>query len=143
MIENKNEAFTLVLMGKPIPRKDHSGTGHHTWDTQSNLKQRMRWELKSQYAGKPLHCMVRVDTIFYFPIPKSKLKRFNANPSYRWLYPKRPDRDNLDKLYNDCLQPYILADDCLIVDGSIRKMYGVEPRVEFTILPLEGIYEVL
>lgn len=137
------DTLILTLQGKPVPRRDHSGTGKYSYDPQAKLKNDLRFLLRAQYHGKPINQMVRVDTYLYFPIPKSKLTKFNRNPEYFKYFAHRPDRDNCDKIYNDVLQPYVLKDDCLIVDGEIKKLYSEQPRVEYHITILGDIYGIL
>lgn len=47
-----------------------------------------------------------------------------------------PDRINLGKLYEDCLQQIVIGNDSKIVDGRVAKFYGENPRTEIYIEPL-------
>ena len=44
-----------------------------------------------------------------------------------------PDWDNFGKTYSDMVQKYLLLNDSLITDGSVKKRYSLKPRVEITI----------
>ncbi|MCI9273995.1 MAG: RusA family crossover junction endodeoxyribonuclease [Clostridiales bacterium] len=69
-----------------------------------------------------------------FPIPKSKSNRIKSEMLAGWIVPtKKPDCDNIIKIICDALNGIAYGDDAQIVDVSIRKIYGSEPRVEVRI----------
>lgn len=69
-----------------------------------------------------------------FPIPKSKSNRIRSEMLVGWIVPtKKPDCDNIIKIICDALNGIAYGDDAQIVDVSIRKIYGSEPRVEVRI----------
>ena len=49
----------------------------------------------------------------------------------------KPDWDNGGKTYSDMIQKHLLLDDCLIVDGRVRKFYSFKPRIELHIEYME------
>ena len=66
-----------------------------------------------------------------FPIPKSKSKKIKAQMREGLVRPTvKPDFDNIGKIYCDSFNGILYADDKLIVDGRIIKIYGEQPRVE-------------
>lgn len=138
-----DKPISITLFGKPIPHKDYSGSGRYSYDSQSTLKDRLRWEVRAQFKGHPLKGPVQVDHTYYFPIPKHKLKRFNQDPHKYQYFTNRPDGDNLNKLYNDILKTLVFDDDCWIVNGNTRKLYDPLPRSVFIITPLGPTYERL
>jgi len=67
------------------------------------------------------------------PIPKSKSSKLDGTPHY-----KRPDNDNLQKMYLDCLQMAgnILTDDSIVSEIHAYKVYSKNPRTEIVIEPI-------
>ena len=75
-----------------------------------------------------------IDIKNYFPIPKSFNKVATLLAELGILRPiTKPDWDNLGKTYSDAIQPWIIQDDALIVDGASHKYYSLKPRVEILI----------
>jgi len=68
------------------------------------------------------------------PIPKSmpKPEREEALAGYL-KHVKKPDVDNLIKLYLDVLSGIVFEDDNCVAIGSAIKVYSVNPRVEMFI----------
>lgn len=71
---------------------------------------------------------------FYMPIPKSMSKRDRVDAVKGHLkHVKKPDVDNLVKLYLDVLSGTALADDNAVSLGTAIKVYSSHPRVEIYI----------
>lgn len=71
---------------------------------------------------------------FYMPIPKSMPKRQRVDAVKGYLkHIKKPDVDNLIKLYLDVLSGTAIADDNAVSIGSAVKVYSSKPRVEIYI----------
>jgi Holliday junction resolvase RusA-like endonuclease len=51
----------------------------------------------------------------------------------------KPDLDNLEKFYLDCGTGILWKDDCQITQLSSKKLYGIEPKTEITIMKDEDI----
>lgn len=74
----------------------------------------------------------------YFPIPKNMPKYEQIACELGFGYPLvKPDWDNVAKAYCDMIQDYLLYDDCLIIDGRLRKRYSFKPRIEIELKWLE------
>lgn len=69
---------------------------------------------------------IRLDAIFYLSRPKS-LKKSIKLPA------KRPDWDNLGKTLSDSCEGFLYGNDSQITTVTIRKRYGIPPRIEFTL----------
>ena len=144
--------ISFTILGIPQPYKaPHTGktkSGHMIhYDPIEEKKQVIAWEMRKAahvyttvgnglrqwffpLDDKPL----RVTYRFYFPIPKAQAKKIKSGEHYT----KRPDTDNLQKCYNDCLQlAGIISDDKFIVSTCAIKYYGELPRTEVDILILE------
>lgn len=73
------------------------------------------------YTCWPLKEAVRIDTIFYLPIARTRLTGKRALiPGTRHAY--KPDRDKLHRAIGDALKDALLVeDDCLDAEGYGRK----------------------
>jgi len=72
----------------------------------------------------------RVSFWFVMPIPKSmnRVQRVDANSGYL-KHVKKPDVDNLIKLYLDVLSGIAFEDDNCVSLGQAIKIYGQTPKV--------------
>jgi Holliday junction resolvase RusA-like endonuclease len=88
-------------------------------------------EVRPLLPAVPIDCPVRLDAVFLFDRPKRLLRK--SDPAGRLLHTSKPDRDNLEKALLDCLtQVGVLADDCHVCAGEVRKYYvakGERPGV--------------
>ena len=67
----------------------------------------------------------------YYPIPKSTSKKKRQDMLAGILRPiKKPDMDNVMKVYADALNGIAYRDDTQIVDAYIKKLYSETPRVK-------------
>jgi Holliday junction resolvase RusA-like endonuclease len=71
----------------------------------------------------------RVSFLFQMPIPKSIRKRdVELYNSGKLKHDKKPDVDNLIKLYLDCLDGIIIQGDQKVSLGPCVKVYNAEPK---------------
>jgi len=83
---------------------------------------------------KPADGAVVLDTIAYFPIPKSKpawWREMCSNGDMPFL--KSPDYDNVSKIVADALNGVAYVDDKQIFDGRSREFYSERPRLNVTL----------
>ena len=72
-------------------------------------------------------------------------KRLKAGPEYKKerhegrFRPKKPDKDNIEKIYFDAMNGMIWGDDNQVIDGRTRKFYSMKPRTVIRIKELEGV----
>ncbi len=72
-----------------------------------------------------------VEITAYFPIPKSiSKKKWELMASGKIRPTKKPDFDNIAKIYCDAMNEIIYKDDSQIVEGRSLKWYSDIPRVE-------------
>lgn len=82
----------------------------------------------------PLTGAVCISITAYFDIPKSYSKKAQALIKTGQAWPvKRPDSGNIEKMITDALNGIAYKDDCQIVWGLTRKVYGEPARVEIEI----------
>ena len=74
------------------------------------------------------------------PIPKSLSKKDRSDAEAGYLkHIKKPDVDNLIKLYLDVLTGIAIEDDNCVAIGSAIKVYSIRPRTEIYIEETEKI----
>lgn len=77
----------------------------------------------------------------YFPIPKSRPKKWQAAARAGAVRPTgKPDGDNVMKAVGDALNTIVWVDDSQIVDARVRKLYSDTPRtvIRVTIIDEHG-----
>lgn len=83
---------------------------------------------KEHPLAKPLEGAIRMEISAYFSIPKSKSKRVKADMLRGVLEPtKRPDWDNIGKLFADALCGIAFRDDAQICEAIVMKHYSDTP----------------
>ena len=123
----------IVIPGKPIaqgrPRLSKRGRFVSVYDPNSKEKKHIREQLESY--KKPISFEYpRISFIFHLPIPKSIPKReLEVYNSGKLKHVKKPDIDNLIKLYLDCLDGIIIHADQKVSLGPCVKVYHPEPKV--------------
>ncbi len=133
---------TIVLMGEPVPfaRSGHRGGQHYTPEKQRAAMAVMRYEAACcmDYLKFPLFDgPVALDLHSEFSIPASWSARKRAAALAGEIRPgKRPDLDNLYKLAADALNGIVYRDDAQIVEATMRKVYGVQPKMVVTVTAL-------
>ena len=70
----------------------------------------------------------------FLPTPSQMTKIEKILCELKLLYAiSKPDWDNIGKTYSDMVQTHLLIEDCLIIDGRVRKFYSIKPRIEIRI----------
>ncbi len=119
-----------VIEGNPIPlaRVRFSRQGH-CYDSQKQIKFATAIIIRNQHGDRPKYDgPLHLSIVFFMPIPK-------RSKAIEW-HSKRPDLDNLVKMVCDSLIGILYEDDSCIAMITARKVYGDNPRTEFTLTPL-------
>lgn len=125
--------FIFYFLPKATPRAKYSGRTKvfyvkNAFDNNTIFKNFIE-ESDNEYDIITTPC--RFYCNIYMPIPNqmnivekilAELKLIGSVP--------RPDWDNLGKTYSDMIQKHLLLEDCLIIDGRVRKYYSFKPRIE-------------
>lgn len=133
----------LIIPGKPIAKKapkffrrdNYVGT----YSDQQTEAGKVMLFISSQLKNhKPFECGVYISAIYYMPIPKSTSKKKIAKMmNGELLHIKKPDTDNLNKFYRDCLKGLAWKDDAQVVWSETKKMYSDNPCTELIIKNVE------
>jgi Holliday junction resolvase RusA-like endonuclease len=98
------------------------------------------WEYRRQCKDAfPEKTPIRMTISAYYTIPKSaSAKRRTSMESGEIRPTKKPDIDNVVKVYADALNGVAYHDDTQIVSLMCEKYYSNEPRVEVRLENVEG-----
>jgi Holliday junction resolvase RusA-like endonuclease len=129
----------IIIPGAPVPqaRMKHSNRRGFvtTYDPKAKDKTNIRWHIRNSLADDLVrldsHPFVypRISFLFHMPIPSSIRKRdVDLYQSGKLKHDKKPDVDNLIKLYLDCLDGLVIHGDQKVSLGSCLKVYHPEPK---------------
>ena len=126
----------LIIKGQPKSQKRHrTGRGGHRYDPSSKDKKAIKKDLMQIKPAKPIKAPVKVEINAFFQTPKSwsnaKRKRHEGKPR-----PKKPDVDNIEKIYLDSANGMLWEDDNQVVEIQTRKFYSEQPCTELKITQL-------
>lgn len=122
----------IIIHGVPIPqaRMRHSSFNGFvtTYDPNSKQKKAIKAFLQCQAALHEIN-HPRISFIFHMPILKSTRKRDLPLYESGFLkHDKKPDIDNLVKLYLDCLDGIMIHGDQKVTLGPCIKVYHPQPK---------------
>lgn len=122
----------IVIPGDPISqtRMKHSARGgfSRVYDPRAKQKNELKHYLKSKFEGVTFK-HPRISFVFHMPIPKSIPKKLlNLYRSGMFKHEKKPDADNLVKLYLDCMDNIFFEGDQCVMLGPPVKLYHSEPK---------------
>jgi crossover junction endodeoxyribonuclease RusA len=126
---------SYVINHRPISWKAPGRNGNNYFDKQTLLKTTYGLYIIKHHEQEPLfQGPLAIDIIYYVPIPKSINKRNSSGFSS-----DAPDIDNMTALLFDSINKtnIVWHDDRQVAVVNKRKIYGKEPRIEFTISQLE------
>ncbi len=129
----KANSTVITINGEPVgkgrPRFTRTGRCY-TPKTTLLAEHSVRSAVVQQYQRPPLNGALAVELLAISPIPKSwSLKRQGDARRGEVRPDRKPDFDNLVKLYCDALNGILWEDDKQIVDGRCIKVYGERPGV--------------
>lgn len=143
------DIITLIIEGQPIANKRHRSLPRSNiqYDPQKKEKSLVRWQLLQQIKEAPQNnryllsdCIYfdeaqffSVHLAYYMKIPKCQEKFLKKELCPVYVCHKKPDLDNLDKFYLDCMTGIVYSDDARIVRLSSEKVYDLRPRTEITV----------
>lgn len=127
-----------VIPGNPVSlkRPRYSSATQRMYNSQRNQMLVMSIGLQSQHNNEPLfEGPLHIDITFYMAIPSSVNRKrhmqLHQSPTIT-----KPDLDNLIKMCCDLGNGILYKDDAIITSISAKKVYDINPRVEFSIKPL-------
>lgn len=116
-------SFTILL--SPVSWKAHGGYGRHSYNPRSKERKAFQREIRKLFLfRKAFEKGVSIKICYHCKAPKS-LK----NRSIHHL--KRPDLDNLNKFFIDCLKGIVIKDDSQVFEVKAKKVYAQEEPFVF------------
>lgn len=120
----------LEIPGEPQAKMRHRMTKRgHSYNPQSEVERSIQWEIRRQLPDgyEPTKQPLILEIEAHFPRPKSHYgSGRNANllkPSAPGRHTKKPDADNISKIYKDCMNKLVYLDDSQVFDGRCIKHY--------------------
>lgn len=129
----KTELF-FPFEPKPKGRPRFTRTGHaYTPKATHDYEKQIR-DFYKENSSDYYDSAIKVNLIFYMPIPKSVSKKQRAlMESGEIKHTKKNDLDNLCKSFTDSLNGIAYEDDSLITELHIKKKYGISVGTEMVI----------
>jgi len=127
-----------VIPGNPISlkRPRFSSVTKKVYNPQRSEMLVLSIGLQSQHDDDPLfEGPLHMDITFYMPIPSSASKKVQQSLIGQY-YDKRNDLDNMIKFVADLANDVVYKDDAQISSICAKKIYDINPRVEFSIRSL-------
>ena len=104
------------------------------YNPQAQLKKTVKFLLSGHEEETPIEGPVYIEVYFWFIPPESwsqkKKNRALGLVSPKIYHTSKPDKDNLEKFINDCLDGTILKNDAQIYGGKQFKDYRKEPGID-------------
>jgi Holliday junction resolvase RusA-like endonuclease len=137
----------ITLDTKPVGKMRHRSNGRRTYDPQEAEKNSVKAEMamqmrKSGWRMIDLPCVCHIRFITERPVSQVKADgtpRVGA-PAF---HSSKPDIDNAEKFYFDCMNEVVFADDKLVVDVKKTKRWarpGEKSRFEITVTEATFVY---
>lgn len=126
--------FHIEIEGNPVPqarmRIFRRGKMNICYDPNGKEKTRIKEHFKNYLPeGFSLFKNPSIGFVFYMTIPKSMPKHEKSLAQEGLLkHIKKPDIDNLMKLYFDCLSKIVIQDDSTASIAYAIKLYHPEPK---------------
>lgn len=132
------EKIKFVVEGEPKGKGRHRMANGQAYTPDGTLlyENLIKWMYRQQCRGYkfPDDAQLDVRIIAYYGIPKSKPKKTQKLMENHTLRPlKKPDADNVVKVFLDALNKLAWKDDTQVVDIQVRRFYSYEPRVVVSI----------
>jgi Holliday junction resolvase RusA-like endonuclease len=126
---------TFTILGTPVAKGRPRLGKYGTYTPEKTVEYENLIRTIYQTEGHPKHeGYVGLVVRTYMPIPKSTSKKNRALMIEGEIRPaKRPDADNILKIYGDALNGIAWDDDSQVVAGHVMKWYSEQPRVEVII----------
>lgn len=119
----------IIIPGPPIPQGRPRLSKWGICDPNWKEKKEIRAYLNEYYGDTPFLQHPRLSFVFQMPIPKSMSKAdyLDAMTGLK-KHEKKPDNDNIMKLYMDCLDGIIYSADQKVQIGFCVKLYHPFPK---------------
>jgi len=135
--------YEIHLEMNPVPQKRARSsklTGTF-YNPQAQLKLAVKAYLLSQFDAPFIEKACWVNAFFWFQPPESwsqkKKERALGLREPKIYHDCKPDKDNLEKFINDCLDKTVIKNDAKIYGGILLKDYRERPGIDLYIYVTE------
>ena len=152
------EKMKIIIKGEPMAKQSvrisawHDSKNKKTYlskyqpkkteDWKNNAQAQIAYQLPKDFKPFPGAVRIKNLTFIFKPLKAFSKKKLKFIEEGGILYKEtKPDlMDNLNKLLFDSCNGVLFLDDSRIVEheGKLRKIYGLEPRIEFEIEEIKG-----
>jgi Holliday junction resolvase RusA-like endonuclease len=135
------------IPGCPVPWAASKVGPKMAYDPKGKDKLNITWHIRLQaqkmQQAWPLKGAVRLDTYFFMQIAhNTPAKRRQEMLDGKILHAIKPDRTNMLKLYEDCLERAgVIKNDSSVVCGIPIKTYGAYPKVILVLRPVKDLMD--
>jgi len=128
-----NNILRFTITGKPIGQaRARKGAYGNWYNPQSNLKNIIQKQIRDQlpHGFKMILSTVPIiiDFRFYFKPLKSQKIVSAGDP-----YIKKPDGDNIEKLFTDSMEKIVFSNDNHIYSSTWKKIYSDKEQTEIEV----------
>lgn len=133
-----------MIKGNPVAQQRHRHTQNHKGNIwaydplardKAVLRHGLAADLKEQAPSFEMFEYPNVRFRFYMKIPKYMPKKLKEKArTMKMRHVKKPDCDNLQKYYLDCMSKIFFHDDRAVKIDGAEKVYSTDPRVEIEIV---------
>ena len=127
--------YYFTIKGRPKALKRHRVSRNgRMYDPSFKDKKNILLQIAKFKPKRPLAGDIYLKLIFYMPRPKHHFRTGKFKHLLKDNVPInhsfKPDLSNLQKLYEDILQPDFYVDDSQICKLQAEKLYDISPRTE-------------
>lgn len=128
----------ITFFGSPVAKSRPRFSRYGTYDTQSEIKKRLIIEAQEQLKDfKVFKGPLLVMAEFFMPIPASIKSKTKRRDMIGLAHIKKPDLDNIFKMYSDVLEGIVYYNDSQIHEIHACKLYSEEPKTQLKFYILE------
>jgi len=136
----------IIIPGDPVAQTRMRHANMHgitrVYDPRSKEKNAIKRIIASQNVAGKLFLHPRICFVFHMAIPKHVPKKLLAlHESGALKHEKKPDVDNLIKLYLDCMDGIVFQGDQCVSLGAPVKLYHPYPKTFITVTETKDVLE--
>lgn len=138
----------IILEGVPLSqaRMKYTARGGfaRAYDPRAKEKIVIRQKIQEIFGIREKILHPKISFVFFMPIPKSTTKTKKRHYELcKIRHEKKPDVDNIIKLYLDCMTGIVFEDDAAVSLGNSLKIYSASPQTVILIHQLTEEFHAL
>lgn len=133
--------LTFEIIGTPLQKNRARNGKGHVYSDQQEVAAKWILLMQAQLSRSkhifpiPAKVPVSIDAHYIFPLPKNVSKKLTKRIEGGTIieHVVKPDKDNLEKMINDCMNGRVYHDDAQVWQCTGRKYYGIVPKTIITV----------